>query len=70
VRIGDGYLGNLTSSDRSTLRFTLPAYLSPCPPEVQVCIQVVVEVKPGSYQVSVTNANGTSNAVTMQVVGR
>ncbi|HEX7486604.1 MAG TPA: IPT/TIG domain-containing protein [Vicinamibacterales bacterium] len=70
IKIGSGYLAHVSASDTSTLRFALPAFLSPCPPEAQVCIQIVLDLTPGTYPVSVINANGTSIPVTMQVVAK
>jgi hypothetical protein len=70
IRIGTGYLAHVSTSDGSTLRFALPASLSPCPPEAQVCVQIVLQLTPGAYQLSVINANGTSAPITLQVKAR
>jgi hypothetical protein len=70
IKIGVGYLAHVSTSDPSTLRFALPASLSPCPPQAEVCMAVVLVVTPGTYQLSVINANGTSIPVTMQVVAK
>jgi hypothetical protein len=70
IKIGSGYLAHLSTADVSTLRFVLPSSLSPCPPEAQVCIQIVLDLTPGTYPVSVINANGTSIPVTMRVVAK
>jgi hypothetical protein len=70
IRIGPGYLHGMASSGGTSLTFTLPSALSPCPPWAQVCITLAVLVTPGTYQVAVVNANGTSNELPLQVVAR
>jgi hypothetical protein len=67
VQIGDGYVVNLSAPDSSSLRFTLPDHLDPCPPDTQACVAVILPLLPGSYKVWVTNAHGTSNAATLEV---
>ena len=52
----------LNSTDGKTLVFNVPA--TPCPPRL-FCAQVVL--KPGIYQVSVTNVNGSSNITYFKV---
>jgi hypothetical protein len=68
VQIGGGYVWNVAAADSTTLQFTLPQALQPCPPTAQVCIQVILLLQPGTYQVWVVNAGGSSNAATLQVV--
>ena len=70
IRIGAGYLLGVASGDGASLTFTLPATLSPCPPGTQVCVTLVLLVTPGTYQVSVVNAKGTSNELAVKVVDR
>ena len=54
---------------RQTLLFTVPQYLSPnCPPG-SMCPMYVRQLTPGNYQLTVQNANGTSNAMTLTVTG-
>jgi hypothetical protein len=70
IRIGPGYLQGTASSGGTSVTFTLPSALSPCAPWTQVCITLAVLVTPGTYQVAVVNANGTSNELPLQVVAR
>ncbi|MBI4215589.1 MAG: hypothetical protein HY602_02595 [Parcubacteria group bacterium] len=53
---------NLSSPDGVTLRFRLPA--TPCSPD-QICAQVVLS--PGIYPLSVTNPNGASNTIYLNI---
>ena len=68
VRLGPGYLRSVAASTPSTLQFTLRSYLHPCPPTVDICVQTIIVVQPGAYQLAVANEKGTSNAVTVQVL--
>ena len=70
IKIGSGYLLNVSSPDGTSLQFALPASLGVCPPSTEVCIQLALAVTPGDYKVSVVNAHGTSNEVALQVVAR
>jgi hypothetical protein len=70
IRIGAGYLLNVSSPDGTTLRFTLPGYLGVCAPGAKVCLQIALALTPGEYGMSVINALGTSNEVRLQIVGR
>jgi hypothetical protein len=70
VKIGSGYVNNVTPTDDTTLTFKLPSALSACPPGTEVCVALAIPVTPGSYQVSVVTAEGTSNALTLQVAAR
>lgn len=56
-------IANLSSSDGRTLIFTVPD--SPCAPG-QSCLQKVIE--PGYYDISVTNARGTSNVMKFNLI--
>ena len=67
VRIGAGYVNKLPAVNSTTIRFTLPDYLEACPPGQQVCIALALPLPAGTYKVSVINANGTSNEVTLLV---
>lgn len=63
--IGEGY--NF-SSNGTTITFTLPDQLVPCSPAENPCVRgSFVGVYPGTYQISVQNANGMSNTVTFTV---
>jgi hypothetical protein len=70
ITFGIGYLHGVASADGASLRFALPAALTPCPPSAQVCVALAVLLTPGAYQVSVVNANGSSNGMPLQVVAR
>ena len=68
VNFGNGVIQkNVSSFDGKTVTFTIPSYISPyCPPQM-FCSAVVYPVNPGSYNVSVTNGNGTSNSLSFIV---
>ena len=70
ITFGIGYLHGVASADGVSLRFALPAALTPCPPGAQVCIALAVLLTPGTYPVSVVNANGTSNEMPLQVAAK
>jgi hypothetical protein len=70
VHLGPGYLKDLASSDGTSIRFALPTALSPCPPSAEVCAALAVLLTPGTYSLSVVNANGTSNDITLRIVAR
>jgi hypothetical protein len=75
VRFGAGYINSLNSADRVTLHFTVPDGLNLCPPTdahsraVAPCPGAYPRVTPGSYSVSVLNANGGSNGLPFTVIG-
>jgi hypothetical protein len=70
ITFGIGYLHGVASADGVSLRFALPTALTPCPPSAQVCVALAVLLTPGTYPVSVVNANGTSNELSLQVVAK
>ena len=70
VKINTGYHNGVASAGGTTITFSLPASLSACPPGTEACIALAIPVTPGACQVSVVNANGTSNALALQVVAR
>ena len=51
ITFGIGYLHGVASADGVSLRFALPAALTPCPPGAQVCIALAVLLTPGTYPV-------------------
>lgn len=57
-------------SNGTAIYFTIPAYVSPCDTLAagMYCAAYVQLVTPGSYQVYVTNVNGTSQQLTFTVV--
>ncbi len=65
IKFGSGYLSGL-SSNGTSITFVIPAGLSRCLPET-VCALSQMVVLPGTYPVSILNANGTSNAKTFTV---
>jgi hypothetical protein len=73
IRFGAGYINGLNSSDGVTLRFTVPQGQNLCPPTnglpsaVGPCPGAYPRVTPGSYTISVMNANGASNDLTFTV---
>jgi IPT/TIG domain len=68
VKIGAGYLNKLASDDSTSIRFKLPSYLVACPPGQEVCAALALPLPPGTYKVSVVNANGKSNDVPLAVI--
>jgi hypothetical protein len=68
VRFGYGSVVNLPSADGTTLELTVPGEL--CPPCVylQGCKIACRVTVPGEYDVSVSNANGTSNSLKFKVI--
>jgi hypothetical protein len=68
IKLGSGYLLNVSSADSTSLQFALPGFLGVCPPGQAVCIQLALAVTPGDYKVSVINSHGTSNEVVLHVV--
>jgi hypothetical protein len=73
IRFGAGYINGLSSSDGVTLHFTVPEGQNLCPPAEGLspastpCPGAYPRVTPGSYSISVMNANGTSNGLTFTV---
>lgn len=71
VLFGSGAIPNLTSSDGKTITFVLPTSLNyACYYSVPRCLMMLMptfSVNAGTYQVSVKNANGTSNQITFTV---
>lgn len=70
IKIGAGYLHGVASSTGTSLTFTLPSALTPCPPDTQVCIALALVVTPGTYRLAVVNARGASNELSLQVIAR
>ncbi len=65
-----GYGGSLSaySYNGSSLTFSVPASLSNCSYAGQYCSQAYIPLSPGTYPISVTNSNGTSNTMNFTVV--
>jgi hypothetical protein len=70
LKVGAGYIHKLTSPDQATIRLTLPSYLSACAPGQEVCVALALPLEPGDYKVSVINAHGASNELTLRVVAK
>src|SRR5215472_14171688 len=70
LKIGAGYLHNLSSPDGKTIPFTVPSTVDVCAPQQQVCALVLLVLSPGDYRVAVINDRGTSNEVTFTVIER
>ena len=67
VRFGPATLSNVISRDGKTLTFQVPGeYMPPCPVGM-ACARVISSVRPGTYDVFVSNANGVSNSVSFTV---
>jgi len=58
------YINRVVSSDGRTLTFTIPDAFSACAFSTMngACIALAIGLLPGSYDISVLNANGQSNA--------
>jgi IPT/TIG domain len=64
IRIGNGYVLDLPSSDGTTITFTLPQALDACPPNASgPCPQAFARLMPGEYELSVITSGGASNTV-------
>jgi hypothetical protein len=71
VRIDGGYLRDLPSSDGTTISFTLPEGMDPCPPfSSGPCVQSYMMITPGEYSLNVITRDGTSNSIKLVVVDR
>ncbi len=69
IHFGAGVIPYLISQDHTTLVFTVPSSLDPlCFFSNPRCLMASQMVQPGMYPVSVSNANGTSNALNFTVV--
>lgn len=70
VRFGSGGTMHLPSYNGTTIYYTVPQYLSPCDITTSgACALYLQLVTPGTtYPVSVSNSNGTSNAITFSVI--
>ncbi len=68
VLFGSGAIVHVAASVGTSLVVTVPGVLNPrCYYSTPRCLVASQETQPGDYQVSVTNANGTSNALTFSV---
>jgi len=64
----EGVVPNLSSSDGKTLIFSFPSSLAPaCTFQIPACKVPERQVIPGSYLLSVSNANGSSNQIEFRV---
>lgn len=69
IHFGIGGQQYAVSNNGTTIYYTIPAYLSTCDIQTSgVCTQVAQLVTPGTYQLYVTNANGTSQSVSFTVI--
>ena len=71
IHFGPGAIQNVSSTNGTTLTFTVPSTLTGgCSAgSGMACAMYIATISPGTYSVSVTNANGTSNTVTYVVTG-
>ncbi|PIR83905.1 hypothetical protein COU18_00615 [Candidatus Kaiserbacteria bacterium CG10_big_fil_rev_8_21_14_0_10_51_14] len=69
VRFGIGGTQHVPSQNGTTIYYTIPSFVSPCDLVTpgSFCGQPVQQVMPGPIQVYVTNSNGTSNTILLQV---
>ena len=70
LKIGGGYFMQSGTSSGDTVRFVVSETAGACPATASVCITIAVVVPAGRSDVSVVNANGTSNTVTLQLNAR
>ncbi len=70
IKFGGGYINKLPAADPTTIRLTLPSYLSACAPNQEICPMIALPMTPGDYKVSVITANGTSNEVTFHLIAK
>lgn len=66
VKFGVGYIKNIVSNG-TTIIFMVPDGLDLCLPSGGPCPGAFPRVSPGNYNISLVNANGTSNAVLFTV---
>ncbi len=59
--------GNVSSSNGTTLQFSVPATLAPDCGQGMMCPNYFLPVSPGSDNINVSNANGTSNSMAFTV---
>ncbi len=68
INFGNGAIMHVSSSNGTTLTFTVPSYLNAaCYYSYPSCLMPSQQVMPGSYNVTVQNGNGTSNPVQFTV---
>ncbi len=71
VRFGQGYIKDLPSGDRQTIRFVVPEGLDLCAPgSPGPCPMTYPRVVPGDYEIAVITGGATSNRLTFTVTGR
>lgn len=70
VHFGIGGTQHLPSVNGTTIYYTIPWYVSPCDLATPgtLCTQNVQQLVPGPVQLYVTNASGSSNVLTFQVI--
>jgi hypothetical protein len=67
ITFGQGAIQNAYSGNGSSITFTVPSYVGPYCPSGSACPAYAIQITPGTYNVSVTNQNGTSNTVQLTV---
>ena len=72
IKIGDGYVIDVSSPDTTTLTFNLPRDLTICSPAIKDCsinfLDLRVAVHVGKYSVKVSTDKGSSDEVSLNVV--
>jgi hypothetical protein len=66
IMFGNGTVPALYANNGNTITFTVPSYVTPVCGSL-VCPQYAQSITPGTYNVSVINANGTSNTLPLSV---
>src|SRR3989344_6058790 len=67
---GMAYINDLGSHEGQTLRLILPETFDVCDPNGENCVGFINIVSVGTYQISIINANGSSNTVTFSVTAQ
>ena len=67
VLFGNGAIQNVYSQNGASLTFSIPSYVTPYCASGYACPQYAQQITPGTYNVSVTGNNGTSNVVSFNV---
>jgi hypothetical protein len=70
VHFGIGGSKDVAAENGTTIRYTIPGGISPCDfiePSAPRCLAPVMRVDVGSYEISVSNANGRTSVLTFMV---
>ncbi len=67
IYLNDGFAASAYSNDGHTLSFQIPAAYSPLCTSGTYCLMSLRMITPGTYNVKVSNSNGTSNNVQLTI---